>query len=343
MTPHQCTMYILPLSSMHDQYLSRSLTRGLSCCEWTYTTSISSPPRILLVTAEKTNDRSLRDYTEKLVRSGKLSRIIIDEVHIYLMHKYFRECMRDMVWVGQLGIQVVLQTGTASEAMVPLLFKKFGVTVYRICRGPTVRSNISLNTTLVEAEHEVKREVLIRYQRARENNPSGVTLIFCRTKSDADELSRELSIARYHAGMPVEERDMVMDGLKSGVILAVACTSLLGVALDLSNVVCGIHFGYPRNMVDYMQEIGRLGRAPGCMADSWVVAWRGFQEKYPDDDIFGAKQVRYAVDQLSYCRQKPLGDFFDGLSMPCGMHGRVANVCDNCRNGCHMPASTSCK
>ena len=251
--------------------------------------------------------------------------------------------MRDMVWVGQLGIQVVLQTGTASEAMVPLLFKKFGVTVYRICRGPTVRSNISLNTTLVEAEHEVKREVLIRYQRARENNPSGVTLIFCRTKSDADELSRELSIARYHAGMLVEERDMVMDGLKSGVILAVACTSLLGVALDLSNVVCGIHFGYPRNMVDYMQEIGRLGRAPGCMADSWVVAWRGFQEKYPDDDIFGAKQVRYAVDQLSYCRQKPLGDFFDGLSMPCGMHGRVANVCDNCRNGCHMPASTSCK
>ena len=49
------------------------------------------------------------------------------------MHKDFRECMHDMVWVGQLGIQVVLQTGTASEAMVPLLFKKFGVTIYRIC------------------------------------------------------------------------------------------------------------------------------------------------------------------------------------------------------------------
>ena len=45
--------------------------------------------------------------------------------------------------------------------------------------------------------------------------------------------------------MPVEERDMVMDGLKSGVILAVACTSLLGVTLDLGNVICGIHFGYP--------------------------------------------------------------------------------------------------
>ena len=87
--------------------------------------------------------------------------------------------MRDMVWVGQLGIQVVLQTGTALEAMVPLLFKKFGVTIYRICQEPTVRSNILLNTTLVEAEHKVKREVLIRYQRARENNPSGVTLIFC--------------------------------------------------------------------------------------------------------------------------------------------------------------------
>ena len=54
---------------------------------------------------------------------------------------------------------------------------------------------------------------------------------------------------------------MVMDGLKSGVILAVTCTSLLSVALDLGNIVCGIHFGYPRNMVNYMQEIGRLGRA----------------------------------------------------------------------------------
>ena len=134
-----------------------------------------------------------------------------------------------------------------------------------------------------------------------------------------------------------------MDGLKSGVILVVACTSLLSVALDLGNVICGIHFGYPQNMVDYVQEIGRLGRAPGCMADSWVVAWRGFQEKYPRNDISSAKQVRYDVNQLSYCWQKPLGNFFDGLSMPCGMHGRVVNVCDNCRNSCHMLTSTSCK
>lgn len=341
MTPGQSAMYILPLSSMHDQYRTRLQARNISCEEWTYRTSASNPPRVIVVTAEKTNDGALRSYTKRLVKSGKLSRIIVDEAHIYLTHEDFRECMQDMVWVGQLGVQVVLQTATASNAMVPLLFRKFGITVYTICRGSTIRSNISLNSTIVDDELSVKKEVILRYQVARKANPRGVILIFCRTQSDADDLSSELVIGRYHAGMSIEERDLVMDGLKTSSILAVACTSLLGVALDLGDVVCGIHYGYPRNMVDFAQEIGRLARAPGCMAESWVVAWKHFQERYPEVDIFGAEHARRAVDQQSSCRQKPFGDFFDGMSLPCGMHGKVANTCDNCK-GVHGTAAGEC-
>lgn len=333
MQPSNSTMYILPLSSMHHQYHARCEERGFTCEEWTPASNASNPPRVILVTTEKTNDRSLRDYAEHLVKSGKLVRVIVDEAHVYLTHEDFRDCVRDMVWVGQLGIQVVLQTGTASEAMVPLLFKRFGVVDYTVCRGPTVRSNISLGTVLVDQEDMVRPEVIRRYHAARLSHPTRVVLIFCRAIREVEGLVAELGISGYHSRMSEEERKQVMNGLRGGTIKAAACTSLLGVALDLGDVVYGIHFGYPRNMVDFAQEIGRLGRAAGCMAWSVVVAWKGFTESYPLVDTFGAELVRRAVDQRSFCRQLPPGEYFDGMSMPCGMHGKVANTCDNCQRG----------
>ena len=46
--------------------------------------------------------------------------------------------MGDMAWLGQLGIQFMLWTGTASDAMVSLMFKKFGIVNYTTCHVPTI-------------------------------------------------------------------------------------------------------------------------------------------------------------------------------------------------------------
>lgn len=120
-----------------------------------------------------------------------------------------------------------------SDTMVFLMFKKFGIINYTICCGPTVQSNIALNTTLVEEQDQVMDMVVEQFMAER---GAGIVLIFCQSKSETKILALELQIDCYHAGMPEEEHNLVMQGLKAGSILAVACTSLLGVALDLGNV-----------------------------------------------------------------------------------------------------------
>lgn len=59
--------------------------------------------------------------------------------------------------------------------------------------------------------------------------------------------------------MSIEERQIVLNGMRDRSIKLVACTSLLGVVLDLGFVTCVIHYGYPWSMVNFAQEIGRLG------------------------------------------------------------------------------------
>ena len=49
------------------------------------------------------------------------------------------------------------------------------------------------------------------------------------------------------------------------------------------------------------------------------------------------------VDQQAICYQKPLGDFFDGTSMLCGMHGRVTDICDYCRRVSHTSDDIPCE
>lgn len=94
--------------------------------------------------------------------------------------------MGDMAWLGQLGIQFMLWTGTASDAMVSLMFKKFGIVNYTTCHVPTIWLNIALNKTLVEEQEQVK-DMVVEWFIAKRG--TGIVLIFCWSKLDTEILA----------------------------------------------------------------------------------------------------------------------------------------------------------
>ena len=249
----QSTIWILPLSSMHEQYRTRCREQDVTCGTWDYDMSASSPPIHILVTIETTDSDKFHQFVIELIVNGQLSRTIVDEAHLVLLHGLFRPVMKTLQWVGQSGIQIVLQTATMPPSLEERMFHAFGLTTYRVCRTRTCRPNISYHVRRVDNIHQ---ELFELHQKLLAEFPTDSILIFCRSQAQTEHVAKSLGLLCCHAGMTKSEVDLVLSRFRSGEVRTVAATSLLGVALDIPSVMRTIHLDYPHNAMGFIQETG---------------------------------------------------------------------------------------
>ena len=101
---------------------------------------------------------------------------------------------------------------------------------------------------------------------------ASTSLIFTNTRSQAEIWYKELILARpdwagivalHHASMERATRDWVENGLKSGALKAVVCTSSLDLGVDFLPVERVLQIGSPKGVARLLQRAGRSGHAPG--------------------------------------------------------------------------------
>jgi ATP-dependent RNA helicase DeaD len=91
-------------------------------------------------------------------------------------------------------------------------------------------------------------------------------LVFCRTRTEVDELTETLSARGYraealHGGMSQEQRDRVMNRLRSGTAELLIATDVAARGLDIEHLTHVFNFDVPSAPEAYVHRVGRVGRA----------------------------------------------------------------------------------
>ena len=91
-------------------------------------------------------------------------------------------------------------------------------------------------------------------------------IVFCRTRTEVDELTETLKARGYaaealHGGMTQDERDKVMRRLRAGAAELLVATDVAARGLDVERLTHVVNYDLPNSPEAYVHRVGRVGRA----------------------------------------------------------------------------------
>jgi ATP-dependent RNA helicase DeaD len=94
----------------------------------------------------------------------------------------------------------------------------------------------------------------------------GAAIVFCRTRTEVDQLTETLNGRGYraealHGGMNQETRDRVMARVRNGTTELLVATDVAARGLDIEQLTHVVNYDVPSAPESYVHRIGRVGRA----------------------------------------------------------------------------------
>ena len=129
-----------------------------------------------------------------------------------------------------------------------------------IDKQQVVNSNIDHKYMVVDLKD--KLDLLTRFLK---ENPKSRGLVFCRTKKNADILSKQLysknfKVDAIHGDMGQRDREKVMRAFKSERLQTLVATDISARGIDVNNLNYVIHYDLPDQMEYYTHRSGRTAR-----------------------------------------------------------------------------------
>lgn len=260
-----------------------------------------------------TPGRVMDHMRRKTVKFDNINMVILDEAD-EMLDMGFREDMETILTETPEDRQTVMFSATMPKAIMDIArnFQK-DARIIKVVRKELTVSNIE--QFYYEVRPKNKTEVLCRLIDIY--NPR-LSVVFCNTKRQVDELISELKGRGYfadgiHGDMKQQQRDRVMDDFRSGKVDILIATDVAARGIDVDDVDMVFNFDIPQDEEYYVHRIGRTGRAGRSgMALSFISG----KEVYKLKDIeryCKTKILAKPVPSLDDVKNTKLDNMFDKI------------------------------
>ena len=219
--------------------------------------SLKSGVQIVVGTPGRVMDHMRR----KTVRFDNVSMVVLDEAD-EMLDMGFREDMETILTDTPPARQTVMFSATMPKAIMEIAknFQKNAEIIKVVRKELTVKN---IEQYYYEVRPKNKNELLCRLIDIY--NPR-LSVVFCNTKRQVDELISELKGRGYfadgiHGDMKQAQRDRVMADFRSGKTEILIATDVAARGIDVDDVDVVFNYDLPQDEEYYVHRIGRTGRA----------------------------------------------------------------------------------
>ncbi|KAG8701081.1 hypothetical protein FRC08_004290 [Ceratobasidium sp. 394] len=322
------TVVVFPLRALLNNQLDAAKKRDPKRPWDRWHSTLDIPAGIVAATMEDLQQPDFRQWCANYVATGRLARIVIDEVHLVPAQDKFRDVMCNLRHLIEGRVPLVGLTATMPPTLEARLRYRLGDPTWQVIRASTQRPNLHLRTAQYEtrADALVSLKALVAHYTEKTPRGTGI-LVIVRSRDDAENIAGELGASYYHSGMSNETRDDVASSWIAGRFKTIVGTSGLGTGIHHPGCRLVIHWDVPHGILNYAQETGRAGRA-GDPALCVLLHW-GHGRDPKDVDTQGDKPMNVMLKD-SKCLRMHSSRFLDGEELTVTCFSDRFALCDRC-------------
>lgn len=263
--------------------------------------------------------------------------IAIDESHcISMWGNSFRpsykslKCLKE--WFPEVPLMAL--TGTATFKVQNDIIEELGLKDALVIRGTSNRPNLFYEVRLKSNPEDDLASCV---------NADESVIVYCRKRAETQQLANLLNekgfkAEAYHAGLTNTKRSEIHEKFMNDKIKCIVATISFGMGIDKPDIRQVIHYGSPKDIESYVQEIGRAGRDgqdSECIMfyKQQDIFMNKFHLKDMNDGPLKTAKLKMIQEMEKYihthsCRRRFLLDYFS--EKLAHVHKRC---CDNCKGG----------
>ncbi len=249
------------VDALHEAGISAAYINSTMTAEeyqMTMEATIRGEYKLLYIAPERLDSPS---FTNRL-QLMDVSMVAIDEAHCISQWGHdFRPSyrnIRQMISLFHEKPVVLALTATATPAVREDICEQLGIDESDTVMTGFERENLTFSVVKGQDREKFVKEYV-------KKNEGEAGIIYAATRKAVDHMHDTLlksgvRVAKYHAGLSDQERQMGQDRFLNDEVTVMVATNAFGMGIDKSNIRYVIHYQMPKNMESYYQEAGRAGR-----------------------------------------------------------------------------------
>ena len=207
-----------------------------------------------------TPGRLLDHLSRKTINLSKIKLLVLDEAD-QMFDMGFIHDVTDIIHECPTERQTLLFSATISNEVISIS-KRYMKNPQEISAESNVDPS-KLKQVFYDVPSNQKFSLLVHLLKKEK---SGLVMIFCNTKRNADLVSNNLgkngfNTMALHGNLSQNKRNYVLDMFHKSERFVLVCTDVAARGLDIKNVSHVYNYEFPKTKIEYIHRIGRTARA----------------------------------------------------------------------------------